>query len=138
MKKIGLVRLKQKGRKTTPTTSKLQKHCDALIQQIGKLKWPTSLVSGLPTQVIHHYCPKSVSNALRYDWDNLVPLTHGEHQRHHQANDPHIHGTVIQKRGKKWHDTLLKRRWQETIHVSKGYYEEVRERLEKELESLTM
>ena len=119
----------------SPTT-KLQKHCDALIQQIGKLKWPHSLISGLPTQVIHHFHPKSVSNALRYDWANLVPLTNGEHMRHHQAGDPAIHGAVIQKRGKKWHDTLLKRRWQESVKTDKAYYMNVKIKLEKELESI--
>ena len=120
-------------RKSKAITQVLQKECDALIQRLGRLKMPRSEVSGLPTQVIHHFHPKSVSNALRYDWDNLIPLTNGEHGRHHQANDPHIHGTVIQKRGKEWHDNLLKRRWQESVHTDKEYYMSVKERLEKEL-----
>ena len=120
-------------RKGKSDTSILQKECDILYQQIGKLKWPRSIVSGAITQVIHHFFPKSVSNALRYDWDNAVPLTNGEHGRHHQANDPHIHGTVIQKRGQKWHDILLKRRWQESVHTDKIYYEKVKERLLDEL-----
>ena len=124
-------RLSKKGKSIT---SVLQKKADALIQQIGKLKWPRSIVSGLPTQVIHHFFPKSVSNALRYDWDNLIPLTNGEHHRHHKANDPYIHGTIIQKRGKKWHDTLLARRWKEEVHTDKQYYLDVINRLEKELE----
>ena len=59
-------------------TSKLQKQADTLMQEVGKLKYPKSLVSGLPTQVMHHYVPKSVSSGLRYDWDNLIPLTNGE------------------------------------------------------------
>lgn len=114
----------------------LQKVCDALYQKIGKLKWPKSIVSGKETQVIHHFHPKSVSNALRYDWDNAVPLTHGEHVQHHQGGDPHIHGTVIQKRGQEWHDVLLKRRWQETVHTDKEYYLGVQAKLERELSTV--
>jgi len=124
------------NKKGKSETSKLQKECDYLMQQICRLKWPKSIVSGLPTQVCHHFHPKSVCSALRYDWDNLIPLTNGEHNRHHQANDPHIHGTVIQKRGQEWHDTLLKRRWSETTKTTIGYYQEVKEKLEKKLEDL--
>lgn len=120
----------------SPTT-KLQKECDTLLQAVVRAKWPRSEVSGLPTQVGHHFIPKSVSSALRYDLTNLIPLTNGEHVRHHQAGDPHIHGTVIQKRGKEWHDKLLARRWRETIKVSVGYYKEVKTRLEKLLTELS-
>lgn len=124
-------------KKSKAITQVLQKECDQLIQVIGKFKWPKSIVSGQPTQVIHHFHPKSVSNALRYDWDNLVPLTNGEHGRHHQANDPHIHGTVIKVRGNKWHEKLLKRRWQETVKTDKAYYEGIRDRLRNEAEDLS-
>lgn len=120
-------------RKSKSITSVLQNECDRMIQIIGKLKWPYSIVSGQATQVIHHFHPKSVSNALRYDWANLVPLTNGEHGRHHQANDPHIHGTVIAKRGNEWHEKLLQRRWKETVKTDKDYYLKVKERLEQEL-----
>lgn len=119
----------------SPTT-RIQKECDTLMQELGKLKFPKSEVSGLPTQVMHHFHPKSVSNALRYDWGNLIPLTNGEHMRHHQAGDPTIHGTVIKKRGQEWYENLLKRRYQETIKVNKAYYEEVRDRLKAELQDL--
>lgn len=118
------------------TIGKLQRTCDALIQQIGRLKWRYSEVSGQPSEVIHHICPKSVSNALRYDWDNLVALTNGEHMRHHQANDPLIHGTILFKRGQEWWDRLIKRRYRESIKTDRAYYEEVRARLEKELSML--
>jgi hypothetical protein len=119
------------------TIKSLRNACDALIQQIGKLKWPRSEVSGQPTQVIHHINPKSVSNALRYDWDNLVALTNGEHMRHHQAGDPLIHGTIIFKRGQEWWDKLLKRRYREFVKTDRVYYETIKDRLEKELSSLT-
>ena len=91
----------------------------------------------MPTQVIHHFHPKSVSNALRYDWDNAIPLTNGEHGRHHQANDPHIHGSAIQKRGDEWHSVLLKRRWRESVKTDVGYYEAVKAKLLGEYQKLS-
>ena len=130
------IQLRHMRRKGKAITSVLQKECDTLLQRIGKLKMPRSEISGLPTEVIHHFHPKSVSNALRYDWDNLIPLTNGEHGRHHQANDPHIHGTVIQKRGQVWHDTLLKRRWQESVKTDKAYYLAIKDRLLQELSKI--
>lgn len=126
-------RLSKKGKSIT---SILQKEGDKLIQQIGKLKWPQSIVSGQPTEVIHHFVTKATSNALRYAWDNLCPLTNGEHFSHHRKDDPHIHGTIIQVRGTKWHNTLLARRWRETVHTDKEYYLKVIERLNKEKELL--
>lgn len=120
----------------SPTT-KLQHECDKKMQILGKLKFPRSEVSGLPTEVMHHFHPKSVSSALRYDWDNLIPLTNGEHMRHHQANDPIVHGSVIEKRGRVWYDKLLKRRYMETIKVNVAYYKSVKERLDKEMEEFS-
>src|SRR3990167_7693357 len=123
----------RKPKKATRTRvvpiSRLQRQCDALIQQIGKLKWPYSEVSGQQSEVIHHICPKSVSNALRYDWDNLVALTNGEHMRHHQAGDPIVFGTILFKRGQEWWDNLLKRRYRETIKTDRAYYEGIKKRL---------
>ena len=108
---------------------KLQKECDVLYQLLGKAKWPKSIISGLQTQVIHHFYPKSVSNALRYDFDNGVPLTNGEHMRHHQAGDASIHGEVIRTRGLAWYEKLTERRWKESVKTNKAYYEEIKEKL---------
>ena len=109
----------------------LQKECDELLQQAGKKRYSKCEVCGKPISCLHHFHPKSVSNALRYDWDNLIPICNGCHSRHHQAGDPFIHGTIIQIRGKKWHDTLLKRRWQETVKTNKEYYENIKNSLSR-------
>ena len=109
--------------------SQLQKECDTLLQQKGRKLYKSCEVCGKPMSCLHHFHPKSVSNALRYDWDNLIPICNPCHMRHHQANDPYIHGTIIQKRGQEWHDTLLKRRWREEVKTNVAYYEAIKERL---------
>ena len=102
----------------------LRRKCDAKMQEVGKKKFPRSLLSGLPTQVMHHFFPKSISSYLRYDWDNLIPLTNGEHMRLHQSGDPSYEQEIIKIKGKKWYDALnrVKRNY---LKVNPAYYEKV-------------
>lgn len=114
-------------------TRKLQLDCDTLFQSVGKRKFPKSIVSGKPTEVIHHFHPKHTSNVLRYDWDNAIPLTRGEHFEHHNKSNPEIHAKVIKVKGWKWHDRLLSRKWNESVKTDILYYENVKNRLLLEL-----
>ena len=67
---------------------------------------PRSVVSGEPTEVIHHFVPKSQSNNLRYDYENGVPLTHKEHARHHLSGDPSIVAKILKVNGQEWFDDV--------------------------------
>jgi len=72
---------------------------------------PKSVVSGEPTEVTHHFVPKSQSNNLRYDKKNGVPLTNKEHARHHLSGDPSIVAKILEINGQGWFDDLqFKRR----------------------------
>lgn len=97
--------------------------CDKLMQEIGKKKFPKSILSGLPTEVMHHFFPKSISSSLRYDWDNLIPLTNGEHLRLHQSGDPSYQQRIIAKKGQKWYQELEKRK-RNYVKVNIGYYQQ--------------
>jgi len=116
-------------------TTKIQKECDKLFQEVGKLKYPKSIVSGLPTQVIHHYCPKSVSSMLRYDWDNAIPLTQGEHCRLHQSGDPEINNKILLVKGLDW-SIALRAKGRLYHKVNMEMYRQVKERLETEKTAL--
>lgn len=107
---------------------KLQAKCDQQMQILGKKLYPKSLLSGLPTQVMHHYIPKSVCASLRYYWDNLIPLTNGEHLRLHQSGDPTYEARIRDIKGEKWWSNLQKKR-QQMIKVNKEYYLKVMEKL---------
>lgn len=109
-----------------------QRKCDALMQEVGKQINPKSLISGSKTEVHHHFIPKSVCSALRYDWDNLIPLTNAEHCRLHQSPDPTIEMQIREKKGKEWWAKLQKKRYT-SIRVNKGYYLKVYEELSKKL-----
>jgi hypothetical protein len=98
------------------------------MQEVGKKKFPKSLLSGLPTQVMHHFVPKSVSSFHRYNWDNLIPLTNGEHMRLHQSGDPSIEHTIIKIKGEDWFTELEKHK-RDYVKINKGYYKETLEKL---------
>lgn len=126
--------LKDKERKVKlPKIGKLQKDCDTRMQQIGTQLNPKCEVCGKPVSCMHHFFPKSVSSALRYDWDNLIPICNGCHNRHHQANDPRIHETIRQKRGGDvWYERLLRKKYID-VRVNREYYATVMEKLENHL-----
>lgn len=109
----------------------LRRRCDALIQIIGKRKNPKSLISGLSTQVMHHFFPKSVSSFHRYNWGNLIPLTNGEHLRLHSSGDPSIQQKIIEIKGQKWYDGLNRTK-RNYIKAGRQYYEEMYKKLKSE------
>jgi len=90
---------------------------------------PFSIISGEPTEVIHHFIPKSRSNALRYDFENGIPLTNKEHCKHHTSGDPTIVGKIIECNGLAWFNDLQERRNQITKY-NREYFEEILKKLE--------
>lgn len=122
--------LKSKDKPKTLSPSEWQKKCDTRLQEKGRELYKKCEVCGKPISCLHHFFPKSVSSRLRYDWDNLIPICNGCHMRHHQANDPTIHGTIIKKRGQAWYDFLLKKKY-ETVRVNVEYYKYIWEMLNK-------
>jgi len=121
--------------KKTSNLGKLQREADRLMQELGRKKFPKSLISGLPTQVLHHFVPKSVSSMLRYDWDNLIPLTNAEHCRLHQSPDPTTNARILEIKGMDWFKEL-KRRSVMYHKVNVAMYQAVKARLEAEYEDL--
>jgi hypothetical protein len=90
---------------------KLEKYADKLFQEAGKKLYPVSVVeTRLPTEVIHHFIPKSQSNNLRYDFKNACPATNGQHFRYHTCGDPMLTNAFIRDRGQEWIDDLEVRR----------------------------
>ncbi len=115
--------------KKVSNLGKLQKECDAMMQEIGCVLFPRSLISGRQTQVMHHLVEKSTSSKLRYDWENLIPLTHQEHEAAH--NGQSMKDRIIElKGGKVWFEGL-RRKGREIIKVDKQHYINVKEELTK-------
>ena len=81
----------------------------------------------------HHFCPKSISNTLRYDIKNGIGTCRGHHFSHHNGN-PFIHQDVIMKRGEKWFEYIKKEKEKIIKHsISLKWYENHIKRLNKKL-----
>ncbi len=110
---------KEGKRKKLPKPNTVQKKCDVLLTPIVKKLFPFSMFGGA-TEVAHHFIHKSKSNRLRYDFDNLIPLTHKQHQALHH-NESFWSGQIIDIKGIEWFRVLEKRK-QESIKTDVHYY----------------
>ena len=104
----------------------LRNRADRLCQENGRHKYKTCLICDNPISCLHHYFPKSMSSALRYDEDNLIPLCSYHHFSHHNSN-PEVHNLVNSILGDKWLKDLTKKK-HTIVKTNKGYYLKVIEK----------
>jgi hypothetical protein len=111
---IGLSKLKKKerGLKLRKISGKdedrLRHKADKLFQIKLIRENPYSLISGKPTQVIHHWIYKSHNNNLRYYAPNGIPLTNDEHGAIHGSRPETIKNQIFIKKGVDWAKTIEK------------------------------
>ena len=113
-----------------PTIKTYRNKCDRLIQEIGREVYEKCLICGQPVSCLHHYYPKSTCTALRYDWDNLIPLCQGHHFSHHNGN-PEIHNLVNKKKGDEWLERLTIKKHTKKVYDGITWYREMFEWLEE-------
>jgi len=109
---------------------KQQNKCDRIIQEIGRETYKNCYVCGGVYSCLHHFIPKSRSNKLRYDWENLIPICSHCHSLHHQYKDSTIHAKIQLKKGEEWAKSLIKKQ-QEIVQTTLGYYKKIYENLKK-------
>lgn len=84
---------------------------------------PYSIVSGKPAEVVHHFVPKSLCMALRYDIANGITMTNGEHFSHHTKGDPIIYEKMTANKGDEWF-AYIKIKRNQTIKPTLAWFEE--------------
>lgn len=104
------------------------------MQEWGRLKYKLCLICGKEMTCLHHYYPKSTSNRLRYDEDNLIPICNGCHFSHHNGN-PDIHNTVNKVKGNAWLKRLQKKR-EGYLKTNITYYKERIEEYENRIRQI--
>ena len=107
-----------------PKLSYYKNKADKSLQEAGRLRYKRCELCGKPVSCLHHFVPKSASSALRYDWDNLIPVCHGCHFKFHSRDSSEVVGKIIMLRGKEWFMNLSKKK-SEYIKPSKKYYENI-------------
>ena len=127
-------------RKKKSETQKLQKECDRLYQELGRLMYKTSF-SGKEYSCLHHHVPKSRASSLRYEIKNGIPISSGEHLQWHSASDPDIEFRykifMEQQWGDNWEIELRQQRIaNKYIKTDKFWYLANKERLEGMINAL--
>ena len=109
-----------------------RKKADKLLQELGRETYDRCLVCGGEYSCLHHYCYKSQSTALRYDWENCVPLCISCHHKIHAGKNDTIPGLISIIKGEKWLRDLEKKRKEGAgEYFSRSWYEEKIEYLER-------
>ena len=106
---------------------RLKKKADTLYQQVCLKLSPNSMASGQKAEVTHHFCPKSLSNALRYDIKNGITLTNGEHFRHHSQGDPIIYEQFTRNKSADWFTYIRNKRNEPTTFTAKYLEDKIKE-----------
>ncbi len=130
------MRKKRKNMTTQDKKKKLRERADKLFTLAVLKKWGSDCeICGKPATTAHHYIPKSLSQSLRYDLENGVPICNDCHMSIHRKNDPECIEKIINHRGKKWTNYLEKNRRKE-VKTTIKYYEDNIERLTEYLTKL--
>jgi 5-methylcytosine-specific restriction endonuclease McrA len=105
---------------------KLKKKADIALQDWYRLNCPYDmcLICGYKAELRHHFILKSMSNRLRYDSINLIPLCSKCHYKAHFGSETLISAQIAFKKGRKWFDKI-QRLSQEHINLTKKYLEEI-------------
>ena len=117
--------------------SRLQKKADALYQKIGSKMYDKCLLyghndnCGRDYSCLHHYYPKSTCSALRYNFDNGIPICVKCHCRIHSSDDPTLNNKIRDIKGEEWLKGLEDIKKNTFIKSTIGYYESVIEELKK-------
>ena len=94
-------------------------------------KYPYSIISGLPTEVIHHWIYKSHSNATRYYISNGIPVTNDEHGALHGKCPEFLQNQIIIAKGIDWLEDV-QRESKKIVKLTDDYLKEVINELNKE------
>lgn len=116
-------------------TTKLQKTCDTLLQELNRKMNKKCLICSSPCEVGHHFVRKSNSSFLRYDLRNIIPLCNRCHCSYHLREDESFNIKIRDIKGKEWYESIEKDK--NNYHkVNVAMYEGVKIRLEYELNKL--
>jgi len=116
------MRKKRKNMTTQDKKKKLRERADKLFTLAVLKRWGRNCeICGKPATTAHHYVPKSLSQSLRYDLENGVPICNYCHMSIHTKNDPECIEKIINHRGKKWADYIDKNR-RKKVKATVEYY----------------
>jgi 5-methylcytosine-specific restriction endonuclease McrA len=99
----------KKPKKAKPI-SYYRSKCDKAIQEFGRRVYKKCLICGGEYSCLHHFVKKSQSTALRYDWNNLIPICNKCHCSIHQGKDDTVTARIVFLKGQDWFDELMEKK----------------------------
>jgi len=104
----------------------LRNQADKLFQIAGVKNNPACECCGSKESLCcHHFVPKSLSNALRYDLKNCIVLCIKCHFFHHSKADPVIHERMTRNKPAEWFAYIKNTRTKEVKTNLKFYQEAI-------------
>ena len=101
--------IKTSSQKYNAKKKRLRNKADKLLQ-IKAVKLGYCESCGTKERLVgHHFCPKSLSNNLRYDLHNIIVLCMGCHFKHHNG-DPQIYENFTKNKSAQWFNYIRKNR----------------------------
>ena len=116
---------------------KLKEKCVKLAMKLKLAKHPHCVFCGERATVAHHFIHQSRSNYLRCDERNLIPICKTCHYKLHNGYESVMAGLLIKKYGQEWFDSLV-RDSRKTIKDNIGYWNEVLDKLKREVENVSI
>ena len=87
----------------------LKKLADAKYQEVGRELYDRCLICGGEYSCLHHFVKKSRSTALRYDFENGIPICVKCHSAIHQGKDDTRTARIAYIKGEEWLDRLTEK-----------------------------
>lgn len=83
-----------------------EKNADRMLQELGRKTYDHCLICGGEYSCLHHFVYKSQSTALRYDWDNCIPVCARCHSSIHVGQNDMVVGRIVAIKGTEWFEDL--------------------------------
>jgi len=109
----------------------LRNRADKLYQSVGLKLNPICECCGKPATELHHFIPKSLSTALRYDLKNGISLCRSCHFRHHSRFDPAIYEQMTANKSAEWFEYIKANR-NKIVKPTLSWYKSQIEKLTKQ------
>ena len=131
---VGFPKPKKLVKNKKPKPVDYKKKADAVLQELGRKVYDSCEICGGEYSCLHHWIYKSESNALRYLWENCIPVCVRCHFLIHNAKGNLTAGKVVAIRGSKWlYDLEVKKKEGANKSYSKSYFQQKYEEIKNAL-----
>jgi len=105
--------------------ARLRGKADHLLQETIRQEHQFCECCNKPISCGHHFFTKGSCSALRYNFDNIIPVCASCHLKFHSKFSSEMIGETIERRGIEWFNKLKVKRRTLEVKTGIGYYNEI-------------